>query len=278
MRGIYWLASYPRSGNTWTRLLLDSYVRGGAGVDINNIGVVRHTLYSTTVFDGLMGVSSVDLDPAQILAWRPAVLRKWLEQNDQTTLVKCHDMRRRQPDGDWLIPADVSLGGTCLVRDPRDVALSLAEHIDRTIDETITRMETPDLVMGKSIIRQSERLPNLWGSWSQNVESWLAADPFPVHVVRYEDLRRDTAGVFAGMLNALGFVPDDGRIAAAVAATELASLRQQEDTRGFSERRSRHRFFGAGAVGGWRDRLSADQVARIEAAHGPAMRRLGYLD
>ncbi len=118
----------------------------------------------------------------------------------------------------------------------------------------------------------------MWGSWSENVESWLAPEPFPVHVVRYEDLRRDPAGILPGILSALGLEPDDSRIAAAVAATALETLRQQEDTCGFIERVGRHRFFGAGRIAGWRDRLTADQVSRIESVHGPSMRRLGYLE
>ncbi len=225
-----------------------------------------------------MGVSSADLELAEILAWRPAMLRKMCDQIDQPTLVKCHDMRLRLTDCDWQLPADVSLGGLYLVRNPRDVALSLAGLLDKTVDEAISRMEMSDLVMGRSLHGQKEALPNLWGSWSQNVESWLATEPFPVHVVRYEDLRRDTAGFFAGMLKALGVEPDDGHLAAAVAATDLASLRHQEDTKGFKERPSRHRFFGDGRVGGWRDRLTFDEVQRIEAIHGQTMRKLGYLD
>ena len=35
MKTIHWLASYPKSGNTWLRLLLWSLLAGGASVDFS---------------------------------------------------------------------------------------------------------------------------------------------------------------------------------------------------------------------------------------------------
>ncbi len=278
MTGFRWLASYPRSGNTWTRLLLDSYCREGAAVDINRIASVAHHLYDIAAFDQAIGLSSADLTDAEIIALRPAALRSICGWLAEPALVKCHDVRYRQADGTWQIPADVSLGGVYLVRDPRDVVLSLANLLDSSIDEAISRMENRGQVMGRSITRQSHQLPNLWGSWSENVESWLGPDPFPVHVVRYEDLRRDPVATFFGMLLALGIEPREDQVTAAVRSADLSTLRLQEQQQGFAERRSQRPFFGAGRVGSWQDGLTTDQVARIEAAHGPTMRRLGYLD
>ncbi|MCA1198850.1 sulfotransferase domain-containing protein [Sphingomonas sp. R647] len=269
MSGIYWLASYPKSGNTWLRLLLRSYAAGGAAVDINAAAPKGWSINARAVFDEAIGVAASDLTDREILAWWPSVLRQWALGRRDPAYLKTHMIA-------W--PFDLSLGAVYLVRDPRDVALSLARHADRSIDAAITMMGTRDKIMDRSRDQLPSRLPQLWGSWSQNVESWLGALPFPVHVQSYEALRADPAAALTELLPVLGFQVDRAAIDAAVAATALETLRAQEAARGFVEAEGPNRFFGEGRVGGWRDRLTPAQCARIKADHGPAMARLGYLD
>lgn len=276
MQGIYWIASYPRSGNTWLRSMLNSYDRGGKPVDINNIPLPNLT-YDRAFADEAMGLAMADLTPSEVLALRPAVMRAVRNHCDSPVMLKTHDMRLKLADGDWQLPADVSLGGVYLVRDPRDVVLSLARLLDRSVDDAITVMGTSGHMRSISGSRQVLRLVSLWGSWSEHADSWLSPEPFAVHVVRYEDLRHDPAPTLHGILRALGRTVDEAKIAASIAETALPILRRQEDAHGFVEWRGPHRFFGSGQVGGWRGVLSPEQVARICQDHGPVMRRLGYL-
>jgi aryl sulfotransferase len=277
MQGIYWIASYPRSGNTWLRSMLNSYGRGGKSVDINDMPVSNLT-YDRAFADEVLGLATSDLTPAEVLALRPAVMRAVRDQCDSPVTLKTHDMRLRLADGDWLLPADVSLGGVYLVRDPRDVVLSLARFLDYSIDDAITVMGTGGHMRSISSSRQVLRLVSLWGSWSEHVSSWLSPEPFAIHVVRYEDLRRDPRYAMRGILRAFDQAVDDEKIAAAVDATSLPILRRQEDTHGFVERWGPNRFFGSGRIGGWRTRLTAGQAARIRHDHEAVMLRLGYLD
>lgn len=268
MSGIYWLASYPKSGNTWLRLLLQSYRRGKAVVDINDMAEDGWSINSRTQFDEQIGLAASDLTDAEILAWWPSALKKWAQNHAEPAYLKTHAMC-----GLW----EFTLGAVYLVRDPRDVALSLARHIDRSIDTAIEMMGTRNKLMSRSRYRLQPRLLESWGSWSQNVESWLAPTPFPVHVVSYEAMRADPAAVLTGLLPVLGFPVDPAAVNVAVAATTLETLRAQEAEKGFVEAVGPNRFFGEGRVQGWRDRLTPAQVAQIEADHGPMMRRLGYL-
>ncbi len=277
MQGIYWIASYPRSGNTWLRSMLDSYDRGGQPVDINNMPLPSLT-YDRAFADEAMGLAMADLTPSEVLALRPAVMRAVRDHCDSPVMLKTHDMRLMLADGNWLLPADVSLGGVYLVRDPRDVVLSLARFLDCAVDDAITIMGTSGHMRSISGSRQVLRLVSLWGSWSEHAGSWLSPEPFAIHVVRYEDLRRDPAPTLQGILRALGRTVDEGKIAAAVAETSLSILRRQEEAHGFVERWGPNRFFGSGQVGGWRRALSPEQAARICHDHEPVMRRLGYLD
>jgi hypothetical protein len=101
----------------------------------------------------------------------------------------------------------------------------------------------------------------------------------PVHLVRYEDLAADPARVFSA---AMAFADRDATEADVVRAVEFARferLQAQERAQGFREWRPREAggaFFRRGQAGGWRGELSAEQARRIETAHGPMMRRLGY--
>jgi aryl sulfotransferase len=177
-----------------------------------------------------------------------------------------------------LVPPDVTLGAVYLVRDPRDVAISFARHMAVDLDRAIAMMADPTDTTGRSLKRLHHRLPEFRLGWSVNVASWLTAEPFTAHVVRYEDMRADPAAALAGILPVLGVTTTPAVIRAAIAATALDTLREQEVAAGgFVEWQGEGGFFGQGRVGGWRDRLTPAQVSRIEADHGPLMRRLGYL-
>lgn len=268
MSGIYWLASYPKSGNTWLRLLLHSYVAGGVVVDINATAPEGWSVNGRTQFDEAIGLAASDLTDAEILAWWPSALQKWAQARPKPAYLKTHAMGA---------PWEFTLGAVYLVRDPRDVVLSLARHAACSLDAAIEIMGTRDKLMNRSRYRLQRHLLQSWGSWSQNVESWLAPTPFPIHILSYEAMRADPAAALSGLLPALGFPVDPAAVEAAVAATALETLRAQEATKGFVEAVGPNRFFGEGRVQGWRDRLTPAQIARIETDHGPMMRRLGYL-
>ncbi len=278
MKRIHWIASYPKSGNTWLRLMLQAYLAGGEAIDINRLTLGAWRTAGRAWFDEHIGVAASDLTGSEILALRPAAIRAWARTLAEPVYLKTHEARLALASDDYLTPADISLGGIYLMRDPRDVALSLARHLDVEIDEAITVMGTPDQRMEESRHRLRSRLVDQWGSWSQNVGSWIAPDPFPVHVVRYEEMRADPEATLCSVLSALGLPIVPETVRAVVAATTLDRLRAQEAANAFVEWQGKSLFFGDGRVHGWRDRLSADQVARIETRHGAVMRMAGYLE
>lgn len=270
MSGVCWLASYPKSGNTWLRLLLQSYFGGGVVVDINAITLGAMCNRDRAQFDEVIGVAAADLTGDEIRAWRPAMFRAWMQTLSRPAYIKTHELRGE-------IAADQTAAAIYLVRDPRDVALSLARHMQASVDRAIAVMGTSDQRFGQSRTKLLPRLLDIWGSWSQNVESWLAPAGFPIHILRYETLRAEPSAALTGILSALGLPIDPQAVEAAIAATALETLRAQEDAHGFGEWPGEPGFFGDGRVQGWRDCLTSAQIARIEADHGPTMQRLGYL-
>ena len=127
--------------------------------------------------------------------------------------------------------------------------------------------------------RQHNQLRQQLLGWSGHVASWLDQADIPVLLVRYEDMQADAAGELRRVLDFAGRAAGEDEIARAVAFANFAQLRQQEQEKGFREAPRPHAggsFFRRGEAGAWREELNAEQVARIEAAHAPMMRRLGY--
>jgi aryl sulfotransferase len=272
---IWWLASYPKSGNTWLRIALSSLL-SGRPADINAMPFVSVIANNRARFDTALGIESADLTIEQETNLRPRAYEIWSADAELPLYCKTHDAYRETPAGEPLFPTAATRGAVCVVRDPRAVAVSLANHLAESNDKAIARMEDAAAGFSSSSPRLSPQLLQRPGRWRDNVESWLGA-PFPVHLVRYEDMHSDPHAAFAGVAAFLGLPSDRKRIAAAVEAAAFPRLQAQERTSGFIEKPTQAAaFFREGSVDGWRRTLLSDQTARIVAEHGDVMRRCNY--
>jgi len=273
--GIWWLASYPKSGNTWLRAVIASLVSGRAA-DINSLDVLGSNAIYRFGFDDGLGIESAALSFEQVTNLRPRAYEVWAAEAAEPIYCKTHDAYRATPAGEPLFPAAATRGAVYVVRDPRAVAVSFSHHSARPLDETIARMDDPHAVFGRAAGQLYQQIHEQLYRWSDHVESWLAA-PFPVHVLRFEDMHADPAGAFAGVARFLGLPCDPERIALAVESTAFFRLQAQERATGFREKPYKaEAFFREGSVEGWRRVLTAEQATRIAAAHGAVMQRLGY--
>lgn len=279
MSGIVWLASYLKSGNTWMRLALASLRNGGTSVDINQFSGVEDTISASRHhFDTVLDIDSADLTAREIRSARAEMYCRTAQLLTAPAFWKTHEACTLLADGMPIFPASATAGAVYLVRDPRDVAVSLASHAGTSIDDAIALMGHSGLIVSQATSALPLQLEQQIGSWSENVESWLDRAPCVPVVVRYEDMRRDMAAVLRRVTNGIGIAAEPAAIAAAVKATDFAVLREQEEQVGFAERPGTARsFFRSGLDGGWRLALSAAQAARIERDHGQVMARLGYL-
>ena len=278
MKRIVWLASYPKSGNTWLRIFMANLLSDGTEpVDINQLGG-GCAASSREAFDMVAGIEAGELTHGEIDRIRPDAYRTMSERASGTILVKTHDAYQRLDDGGALFPADVTLGAVYLVRNPLDVCVSFAHHGGGLEFARVARtMADPDYAMSASTGRQHHQLRQWLSSWSGHVESWTRAE-IPVHVVRYEDLQSRPVETFTGAAAFIGVPHDRMTVEQAVARSSFDEVQSQERQRGFRERPSvAASFFRKGGVGGWREVLSREVAEQIVGAHGDVMRRLGYL-
>lgn len=275
--GINWLASYPKSGNTWMRMLLANYVRDdGASHDINAVGVINGIASWRARFDEILGISSNDLTWAEERPLRPHVYRAIAAHSAAPVWMKVHDAQDRLPDGQWLFPPEASHAAIYLIRNPLDVAVSYAFHAGKPVAEASDWLCDPDHIVGRASRHQ---LPQFTGSWSDHATSWIDQTEIPVCVIRYEDMLADTASQLARVIAFArpDLSLDTSRLAEAVEQSRFGTLQAAEAETGFREKNERSaRFFRSGRANAWHDHLTPEQARRICTAHRQTMLRFGY--
>lgn len=278
MAGYQWIASYPKSGNTWLRLALLSLSRDGAPLDFAQHPSFAPMAGARSRFDAAMDVESSLLTEAEGTALRPLYHTLEAATAAAPMLRKVHDYWRLTPAGTPLFAPACTHATLYLVRDPRDVAASFAHHNGQSVAEAIAIMADPQAGLTLSKRRPGTHFPQRLGSWSLNVTSWLDAPGMPPPLVlHYEALCRDPEAVLARAAQHLGWTVAPGAVARAVAATRFDVLRAEEARAGFAEKAPfAPSFFRRGIAGGWRDTLTPDQAAQIVRDHGAVMERLGY--
>jgi hypothetical protein len=274
MGGIIWLASYPKSGNTWLRSFLHNLLRNPTeSYDINTLG--DFTYGESQVrwyrqFDPRPG-SQYSLDDVRRL--RPMVHRHLTTLSRDSIFVKTHNALV-EDEGAALVSMDVTAGAIYVIRDPRDVAISYSHHQGKPLDYTIELMSSDGACTAGDDVNVYERM----SSWSRHVESWTHAPNRQLLVLRYEDMLNEPFKTFGAVAQFLGLNAPRARLDKAMKLSSFKVLKAQEQRKGFIERPPQaEAFFREGKAGQWKKALSAEQIARIEADHGEQMRRFGYL-
>ena len=277
---IYWLASYPKSGNTWMRVFIANLVSNTHdGIDINAIN--SGSIASDRLWmDSVLGFDSADLFTAEIDRIRPEIYRWTVSGTEQVVSYnKIHDACTRSESGEPVISLDATLGALYILRNPLDVCISASFHWGCSIDETIERMADKHHVIASSDQGLKQQIHQHLLSWSDHVLSWVDATDFPVLVLRYEDMLSNPLQSFSIASDFLHLSTSEEKIKSAVENSRFENLSAQEEKHGFKER-SKHaeRFFRAGKAGGWRQTLNSQQIDKIISDHEQVMLRFHYLN
>lgn len=274
MGALIWLASYPKSGNTWMRIFLLNLLRDkDEPLDINKMAALS-PMDSARVWYEPFARGPIDqLSEPEIARLIPQGHKRITELRPDPILVKTHNFF-----GNWhgvpLHTADVSAGAIYIVRNPLDVAISVRGHFGMTdLDRAIRYIANEN--MGARMT--PERIPEFYRSWSGHVRSWTERPNPKTLVVKYEDLVAAPEVHFARVVKALGIPANEKQIERAIRFSSFERLQKQEAEQGFIERAEKSEsFFRGGKSGAWRDMLSPQQIRRIVADHRQQMVRFGY--
>jgi hypothetical protein len=273
MSGIVWIASYPKSGNTWVRLFTENLLSDA----VVPVHINAPKLFSTYDSIGLwyQEAASVPfnyLDKPTVLRHRAKVHQRIAELTDGNTLVKTHSANVAV-DGVPLITDDYTAGAVYIVRNPLDVVLSFSHHMDLSIGEAIRRMSNETQTIGGTFPAVTETI----SSWSTHVDSWTRRRNDSVLVLRYEDMVEDPLASFERIARHLRIDASSEALERAVAHTSFGVLREQERRGGFGEAMKGREFFRAGTTQQWRERLTREQIDELVRDNGATMERFGYV-
>ncbi|MEL7255254.1 MAG: sulfotransferase domain-containing protein [Pseudomonadota bacterium] len=274
-RKIVWLASYPKSGNTWARMFLANYlVNGDQPFPINQ---AHRFAMSDSALQTYKMVAGRPVDPRNaddVLRLRDRVLQGVVANGADVNFVKTHNMPGRIK-GHFMIPNKFTRSAIYVVRNPLDVVLSYARHFGRNKERAVQSLARAD-----NWIAPTEHLvPQYLGRWDAHVKGWTKPADYPQLVLRYEDLLTDPAAEFTKLLEHVGIPVEPARLQKAVEFSSFKVLAGQERSGGFDEKSTQATaFFSKGQSGQWKDDLAPELVEKIKAEHGKTMKKYGYLD
>jgi Sulfotransferase domain len=279
IRNMIWLASYPKSGNTWFRIFLSNLLsEKEEEQDINS-------LYSTPIascrnmFEESLSVESSDLTNDEIDLLRPEFYRNISAEIDagEKSYHKIHDAFTKNTNGEWIFPPETAFGVLYFLRNPLDVAVSFANHNACSLDRSIENMTTPDFAFCDNKYGLPNQLRQILLTWSEHVLSWMNAS-VPVCIMRYEDMKLDSFNTFKKAVDFLNLDKTDEEILKAIERCSFDNLQKQEKEKGFKEKSQKaESFFRKGEVGDWRNHLTDLQVEKLLDCHSEVMEKFGYL-
>lgn len=277
---IFWLASYPKSGNTWFRIFLTCLLSNNeTPLDINNIGYGQKPNRRQT-FDEINGFSSTSLSIDEINQIRPTTLT-WLNKTAEAKLYfKTHAAYTYNQDLTPVLGSTLNgvAGAIYFIRNPLDVCISYANQNNYSIDESINLMANNQ--HRSHCNNTGIFIPEDILSWSEHVNSWANTKDIPVTVIRYEDMLDQAMATFTNACHFLGLEVSTASIKQALANCQFDRLQALEKTTtNFSEKpKTSEKFFRKGIAGDWVQTLSAKQIDRVINTHFDVMQNFGYID
>ena len=277
---IIWIASYPKSGNTWIKLFLSAYLgnqNASIPFDINKM-LISFSLFPT---NNLIKKFNFDFSNFKNMAKHWVQMQEYLNLSTKGNIfVKTHNAMCTI-NGNKFTNKQNSLGAIYLVRDPRDIIISYSSFLKKSYDEVVTYLFNSESFEQSNIDGKQFDF-TLIGSWSDNYNSWKNYKSIEVLIVKYEDLISDTQNTFTKIIKYLNKIDnikiDNEKIKSCINLTSFKNLRKIEEEKGFIEKGFGEFFFRKGKVGDWKEKLNKDLVKKIEEKFKLEMKELGYID
>ena len=285
---IIWIASYPKSGNTWIRSLLSSYLFSEDGK------------FNFELLKNIVQFSSKDFssDKDKSSNYQARISKNWIpsqeiiNQDKKIHLLKTHNALCSINGNNFTDKFNTS-AAIYVVRDPRNLITSLAHHYELTLDESFNFLTNKKKIIfpisiddNKEDIKDREDF-NFLSDWSTHYQSWKNINFCPIKIVKYEDFLMDAEKIFISILKFLSklikFELDKKKINNALTSTSFKNLSQMEDEGGFKESATssktmkKIKFFNLGKKNNWKTLLDKKLSRKIESRFKNEMNELRYL-
>lgn len=270
---IVWIASYPKSGNTWCRIFLARFLFG-----IQNINDISIPIYSSKNFlekESDFDISEISNDDLHQL--RLEVFANYRTSNQELFPVKIHDSFQEKYGTMPFLPFNQSKAVIYLVRNPFDLAVSFSRHLGVNIQKTISIMNNENYRLSIPTKKYLTQMPQLLNTWSNHVQGWLEQNKIPLLWIKYEQLIAQPYVEFAKILDFLKLPYTDEKLHDAIQFASFENLSSQEKKHGFIEK-SIHSdtFFHTGKSYYFKNHLTQTQIKTIFNHHYKMIKYLKY--
>jgi len=275
---ISWIASYPKSGNTFIRSFLASYFFSDTGKFDFDL------LYNILQFPSLK-FSKTDLFSKKDAA------QNWIYNqnfffNNKDTFLKTHNTLIEFEGYKFTSPKQTR-GAIYIVRDPRNVVLSMSHHYSLTYEESFKKMINSEASLLEKTFNNDHSNFTFLGSWSNHYKSWRDNNEFKVLFLKYEDFEKNAEKEFKKILSFIyelkneKFIINDKKFSNALKSTNFTTLKNKENVYGFeesiySDKGKKLNFFNFGFQNKWQKKLPHDIVKKINLSLKNEIIELGY--
>ena len=282
---IFWIASYPKSGNTWIRTLISSYYYTEDGIfkesKIHNIDQFPQKKY----FKDFKYDKTIVNDTARL--WLKA--QKKINLDKKLRFFKTHNAFGNL-NGNPFTDNINSIGAIYVVRDPRNVITSLKNHYELNDNQAYSWMinENNYLYDIHNFKEDGYSDFQFISSWSTNYKSWKVQKKIPIKIIKYEDLLNETYLIFKDLINFINIIVNNSeqinrdKLKKVIDSTLFDKLRKEEQDKGFTESvlsrdgKRKIPFFNLGPKNDWNKILNIKMVKQIEEVFAESMKDLSY--
>ena len=275
---IIWLASYPKSGNTWIRLFLDSLLASSGEFNINKNIIEQFPLRSN--FKNI----SDNVNNQDEFAKYCLKAQQKINLDKKIKIFKTHNAYWNWNNGEFYFTDEIqTLGVIHIVRDPRNVVTSILNYFHKqNYSEAIEFMKVNRVLGGDE---EEHGLPTIIGSWASHYKSWRKFKKNNI-IIKYENLLENPKKEFLKITNYLSSIAKlkftDEEISKSIKNCNFNNLSKQEDIYGFNSnsttnKKLNKKFFNLGPKNKWQDILDKEIQVEIESLFKKEMQEIGYL-